>query len=317
MMNSIQEKYQSRLSGILAPGTGCHSSLLSVANTGVIAGINQDRLFSDIRNAVPAGKRTVPDREIDEAIQKAAADHQGNYRPTKKPYRAPYDGQAARQRIITQATISDEVDIWERSPIRLHGEPEDDAALFLFFMFRPDDLVFIGEREEPGIIGKTIRTAGEWIAHFNRGGQSGPLICSNPLTGKEAKRKNGKATFRGDANVKRFRFCIIEFDDLSYKDQLRFWSGVKLPIRALVDSGGKSIHAWIDLKKLAEVTTYDQWVKEIKQRLYEGILIPMGADGTCSNPSRLSRLPGHMRSETKRLQRLLWLSSKGRRINVE
>ena len=105
---------------------------------------------------------------------------------------------------------------------------------------------------------------------------------------------------------------MVEFDDLSREDQIRFWSAVKLPIVALIDTGGKSIHAWVQVSKLATVNTLEQWQENIKIKLYDRILAPLGVDAACSNPSRLSRLPGHLRDGN--YQRLLWLSSEGRPV---
>jgi hypothetical protein len=107
---------------------------------------------------------------------------------------------------------------------------------------------------------------------------------------------------------------MAEFDGLCREDQIRFWSAVKLPIVALIDSGGKSIHAWLDVQKLAKVETPEQWQSEIKGRLYDRILTPLGVDSACSNPARLSRLPGYFRSEKQAWQRLLWLSPEGRPV---
>ncbi|HNS91236.1 MAG TPA: hypothetical protein PKJ72_14455, partial [Deltaproteobacteria bacterium] len=111
-----------------------------------------------------------------------------------------------------------------------------------------------------------------------------------------------------------YRYCVVEFDDLSREDQIRFWSSAHLPIVALIDTGGKSIHAWLQVSKLAEVRTLDEWDEQIKVRLYEKLLIPLGVDPQCKNASRLSRLPGHFREEKNSMQRLLWLSREGRRL---
>jgi hypothetical protein len=83
---------------------------------------------------------------------------------------------------------------------------------------------------------------------------------------------------------------------------------------ALIDSAGKSIHAWLDVQKLAPVSTSEEWEKNIKNRLYDRLLTPLGVDGACSNPARLLRLPGHFREEKGKYQRLLWLSPEGRPI---
>jgi hypothetical protein len=102
---------------------------------------------------------------------------------------------------------------------------------------------------------------------------------------------------------------------MSREDQIKFWAAVKLPVCALIDSGGKSIHGWIDVQRLVNVDSPERWETEIKQRLYDRILKPMGVDGACSNPARLSRLPGHHRTEKEARQRILWLSAEGKTVN--
>lgn len=190
-----------------------------------------------------------------------------------------------------------------------------DAALFLQSLFNPTDYVFIGDRHEPGIIGKTIRPVSKWLDHLDNGGETAPFIGINPFTGLPAPKESGDGeTYRGNNNVSEYRYCMGEFDNLPREDQIRFWTAIKLPIVALIDSGGKSIHAWLDVSKLADVKTKAQWETEIEGRLYDRILAPLGVDKACSNPARLSRLPGHFREEKGNYQKLLWLSSWGQPI---
>jgi hypothetical protein len=289
-----------------------------VANRGTLAGIDPQQILSDIRQAIPTGNRRVTDREIADAITKAMADHQGGtFTPRPRPHPVVQDGAAALRRLIGQGTITTEVDLWECSPIRLWSTPPDDPALLIEVLYTPDDLLWIGERHDAGILGDTIRTAGEWITHFHNCGQTAPHIILNPLTGLPTTKKTGDGeTLRGDGNVATFRFCVVEFDTLSREDQIRFWSAVKLPIVALIDSGGKSIHAWLDVARLAEVAMEAHWATQIKGRLYDRILTPLGVDAACSNPARLSRLSGHWRTEKKAYQRLLWLAPEGRPVHV-
>ena len=308
-------RYQDALRNIPSPGCGCHPFLLAVADYGVMSELSADRIFSDVRAAIPTGARRISDKEITDAIDKALSDHQGGTF-TARPRPAPIvqNGAAARQRIIDSAKISDEADLWEASPLRLWDEPKNDAALLLETLYEPTDWIFIGDRVQPGIIGETIQTVADRITFLQDGGKTGPHIIPNPLTGEEGMTKEGKPSFRCDATVRAPRYCLGEFDNLSREDQIRFWSAIKLPIVALIDSGGKSIHAWIDVQKLAPVTTSVQWAAEIKGRLYDQILTPLGVDAACSNPARLSRLPGHYREEKGAWQRLLWLSAEGRPI---
>jgi hypothetical protein len=309
------DKYRSKCSNPTPPGDGYHGWVMSTANLGVLAGLSPEQIESDLRQANPQRARQRP-QEIPEAIRKALAEcgTGGTYRPAPRPEPVVKDGAAARQRIIDQGKITTDADLWESSPIRLLN-PKADPVLLLETLFAPTDLIWIGDRIEPGILGQTIRSAGQWITHFRNGGKPDPHIIPNPLNGLPAPTKTGdRQTLRGDSNVLEFRFCVVEFDDLSRADQIRFWSAVKLPIAVLIDSGGKSIHAWLEVSKLAKVTTLGDWQSSIKARLYQSILEPLGVDPQCSNPARLSRLPGHFREEKSARQSLLWLSREGRQI---
>ncbi len=318
--SQLEHRYTEALRSLPAPGLGlgCHGALLGIANLGIMAGKDPVKIQDDIWRSIPSGGRRVKDKEITDAINKALSDNQGGtFTPKMKPKPIVENGRAALMRIIEQSSISDDVELWEASPIRIHCLPEETAALLLSALFAPDDLVWIGERHQPGILGETIRTATEWIEFIESGDRPGPHIIINPLTGTPAPLKSGNGeTMRGDGNVDAYRNCLVEFDCLSREEQIRFWSSARLPIKALIDSGGKSIHAWLDVQKLAkDISTPEQWQSIVKNRLYDQLLTPMGVDTACSNPARLSRLPGYFRQEKETMQRLLWLSEEGRTIH--
>lgn len=293
---------------LLPPGSGYHTDLLRKANYAAILGMEPGEAFTDLRQRTPQGTRRVSDREIRDALRKAYSDlGGGTFVPRPRPKPVVQDGKQALRRLIETAVIHDEVDLWEASPIRLMDEPKYDAELFLEVMFSPEDLLFIGSTYDTNV----IRSRDEWA----KAGCDAPHIIVNPLSGGLAPNKAGNGqTYRGDHNVVAFRHCLVEFDNLSREDQIRFWAAVRLPIKALIDSGGKSIHAWIDVPKLASVTTLEEWDAHIRRGLYDRTLRPLGVDSACSNPSRLSRLPGHYREKTGKYQKILWLSPEGRPI---
>lgn len=184
-------------------------------------------------------------------------------------------------------------------------------------LYEDDDLIFIDESMAPGIMGVNIKTAKQWREHSKTGKKMGPHFCINPLNGIPAPKKTGEGTtLRGDANVKTYRYCLIEFDNLDRESQIRFFSAIKLPIRALIDSGNKSIHALLDVQKLATVGTPEQWQSEIETKLYDQLLKPLGVDSSCKNASRLSRLPEHFRTEKGNYQKILWFSGREGRFIV-
>lgn len=311
---TIQGKYIEKLNSMPAPGQGCHPALLGAANVGALAGIPAEETYASIRASIPRGKRKVSDKEVFDAVSRAYLENGKIILPNGERYRRyipakaePHvqNGKAALQQIIEQSNISDDADLWELSEIRLDWERKDDTVKFLSLMFEPSDMVFIGEREAPGIVNENIRTVEDWIKYFSSGGKTAPFIIVNPLTGKPAPKKTGDGeTYRGDGNIQTFRYCLVEFDNLSREDQIRFWTAARLPFVALVDSGGKSIHAWL---RVQGIQSMEDWQKEIRQELYEQCLIPLGVDSACSNPARLSRLPGHLR-DNGNYQKILWLA---------
>ncbi|MDA1277449.1 MAG: AAA family ATPase, partial [Verrucomicrobia bacterium] len=100
-----------------------------------------------------------------------------------------------------------------------------------------------------------------------------------------------------DADVTSYRHCLLEFDAISQEEQ---WSLIKqsgIPATAVISSGGKSIHAWVnvDAKDRSE---FNERVKLVYEHFAE-----WKPDAKNKNPSRFSRLPGCVRG--KRRQELL------------
>lgn len=304
-------RYRDAVSNLPPPGCGCHTALLSAANYGALAGIAPQQIHNDLRRSIPPGSRKISDREIQDAIRKALADRNGGtFTPRPQPAPVVKDGKAAIQKIIQQCTISTEAELTAASPVSIPTDPSEQQRLFLKTVFRWDDFIFCGDREQLGTV-KTIQPACHWL----KVGAPGPFVIINPLSGYPAPLKSGDGeTYRGDGNVSAYRYAMAEFDGQSREDQIKFWSAVRLPLVALINTGGKSIHAWLDVQKLAVVETSEQWATHIKDRLYLQILTPLGVDAACSNPARLSRMPGYYREEKGAWQRLLWLSAEGRTI---
>jgi hypothetical protein len=177
-------------------------------------------------------------------------------------------------------------------------------------MFDPTDLVFVGDKYQHGT-DQTIQPACLWIEK----GTPGPAIIVNPLSGNPQPKRDGSGdTYRGDRCVQTFRHCLLEFDDLNIEDQVKFWSAIPLPIQAVISTGGKSLHVWVDLSA-EQINTLEAWEKTIEVDLYDKRYIPLGVDKSCKNAAQLSRLPGVLRAETGRWQRLLWLSERGRHVS--
>ena len=310
------DRFAAALSALPCPGgNGYHPRLLGAANIGIRAGIPPAEVAAALRAHTPAGGRRVPDREIADAVSKAALGRSGP--PQRRgaprwripqPTVRPFDAVGFMAARLAEGAVHGEADIWEASPVRLGTTCEQDTLLLLEALYTPGDVLFIGDRYE-----RTVKTVAEWLADFRSGRPIPPHITPNPLTGETATTKDGRPSFRADACVKTFRFAVAEFDGMSLEDQLRFWWAVNLPVCALIDSGGKSLHAWI---RIDGVETAEQWTDLVEGRLFGRWLVPLGCDAACRNEARLSRLPGHFRAEKWRWQRLLYLAPEGKAIHA-
>ncbi len=181
---------------------------------------------------------------------------------------------------------------------------EHQFELFLKACFAPEDIVSIapavlheGEtRAIPEHGGVNVLTRDEWIARTNEkggisrvfSGTAGLYVRINPVALKSS---------GADKDVTRLRHVLVESDKLPKSDQERLLRESGLPIAALIDSGGSSIHAWVrvDAKTREE---YD----ERRQKIWDSVPA-LEIDPQNKNPSRFSRCPGGLRGD--RVQRLL------------
>jgi RecA-family ATPase/DNA-binding MarR family transcriptional regulator len=119
----------------------------------------------------------------------------------------------------------------------------------------------------------------------------GAYVCVNPLTGSK----------RAKSEIAKFRHALIEFDNIPRHHQWQLIQQSKLPCTAVVDSGGKSIHALVKIEA-DNLEEYEVRVQMIMEHFAE-----YGVDTQNCDPSRLSRLPGARREDTGEFQRLLSL----------
>jgi len=309
---SIADKYQEALNRIPPPGAGAHGALLGAANVGIIAGLSDGQIHGDIRRSIPSGVRQIPDKEIQDAIVKARREVSPHtfgapYRPIPLPAPRPeIDGEATRQKWIHAGDGATYADIWELSPFKPDYEPCYRDALAVLSLYNADECLFLGTQ-----YGEAVKPVSVWRQEIEgRQEATMPHIIPNPVTGRQHPGKSGKPSYRCDNAICSFRFVIVEFDTLSKPDQFAFWHTVirrnLLNVALLMDSGGKSLHAWVSINLQNEAV----WDKEVRAKLYgkAGVLTTLGADNHCQNPSRLSRLAGHYREAKTNWQTLLYLN---------
>ena len=190
------------------------------------------------------------------------------------------------------------------------AQPQDPAAqlaAYLKALFRPDEYVgYVTESwEKDGRFlpskGSYTRTAGQLLAELETcGGDMGKVVGDwdpaagawirfNPLDGKGVKNEN----------VTAWRYALVESDKIPVEEQARRIEGLQLPCAALVESGGKSLHAIVHIGA-ADPAEYRRRVECLYEACRKAGLDP---DTQNKNPSRLSRMPGATRGG--KVQRLV------------
>lgn len=178
----------------------------------------------------------------------------------------------------------------------------NELTRYLNALFNPEDKVcivtnsFVDKDGKPKPNGKGItRTASEWLADLEKhkddvcasigdyNKEAGAWIRFNPMDGKGVKNEN----------VAEFRYALIESDDNDLEIQNALIRDMKLPVAALVYSGGKSLHAIVHVDAPG-IEVYKQRVNKLYEKCE---LFGLKVDKQNKNPSRLSRLPGVKRKE--------------------
>jgi hypothetical protein len=307
-------KYDESLANLPPPGglRPCHPHTYAIAIYGVRAGLDGGRIFDDTMAALGASGRDLRlwGNDVLRSVAKAFQT-QSPSRTEKGELntRVPELEEREHQRIAKEfqgllETLpdGDTADFWSRSCPYLSEDREMDGILVLETLYEPDDLLCLC-RNRWSI---EIRTRAEWVEDLLRNGNRYEFFCINPLSGKAHPQAGGCGMSRRcDAAVVRYRYALVEFDVLPIPRQLAFWSVARLPIAALTFSGGKSVHALIDLG--SRVWDRESWRRVVKKELFADFLIPCGADGSTANPSRLSRMAGHLRADKGQIQELLYL----------
>lgn len=206
--------------------------------------------------------------------------------------------------IVTKSVVTAD-DVGEDElpdPSETPADPSSEIEAYLRAVFLPDEHVAYVTDEAANEDGKwrpvgsgySDRTRDELVESLHRypdpsmtfgtaKAEAGAWVRINPMDGEGA----------GDSHVIAYRHALVESDELAPGKQLALIRAMRLPVSAIVTSGGKSVHA------LVRVDARD--IREYRERvraLYEHCARSgFKVDEQNRNPSRLSRLPGFRRGE--------------------
>lgn len=182
--------------------------------------------------------------------------------------------------------------------------PRDQIKRYLNALFSSDDIIAYtvqafeddDEKWKPKGNGTYHHSAGYILEKLSNGvplddifgtinKNAGAWIRFNPLDGEGIT----------DKNVVDFRYALVESDDLPVEKQLAIIRELELPCAAIVNSGGKSIHAIVHI----DASSIDQYKERVKRLSNICKTNGLTLDEQNKNPSRLSRFPGFERGDRK------------------
>ena len=194
-------------------------------------------------------------------------------------------------------------DFWDLSPVRLLDDPADDWRLLLQ-LFEPEDVLWIGGKydscgEDALELKKEscrrhFRPVSDWLRMPNAPEQ---FTCPCAFRSGTHSRCNEAVTHRC--------YLVIESDLLS-KDEMSAvinWCRQFMRLRAIVDTGGKSLHGWFD----APPSEVEAELKIILPNLGRGAEGKPTLDPALFKLAQPCRLPGAWREPGKIRQALLYL----------
>ena len=272
-----------------------------------------DAISGIVDNIIP-GSRPVPLREITDTISNVYGAPIGKVGRSRKAGSAgkkpvPKFDAGTLDRLITGYEDCTEEDLKAASPLRIPDDTAGHWKIAINQIFKPDEYLFIGPSYGTG--DKYVKKVSSWNKIIDRSPAGLPVyphLILNPLSGVEGFCKDGVTmSYRSDSCVAAFRKTVVEFDDMPLWKQIAFWMfmiSINFPVAAVIHSGGKSLHGWVDVS----CRDYSEWQTKVEEELFLETLVPLGADRMCRNPSRMSRLPGHFRRDKGQWQRLLYLN---------
>lgn len=165
------------------------------------------------------------------------------------------------------------------------------AAETLLRLFGPDDLVRV-VRSAMDKDGKWVPAdKGDFISAANLADLIGNgMLNEHPKAGAWIGVNPQKDATGTAAGVACFRHMLMEGDKHSREQQLACIRKTGLPVSAVVDSAGKSLHAWVRL----DADSPEEWRR--RAELVRRVALPLGFDdATMKHPGQMGRLPGAIR----------------------
>ncbi|MCK9315438.1 MAG: hypothetical protein M0Q48_04760 [Verrucomicrobia bacterium] len=227
---------------------------------------------------------------------------------TKKQYKQPTNNSNQNGYYLLAEVIKNVMQkitfdwLWWRSPIVPDSQS---AASILSRLYEPGEKLFVTTNPESWngyILEAGSREALETLQRISIENEKGVCYMPNPITGRLAKNQSGGLSYRCANAACSFKYIAFESDTVKAGDWLKFIVTLPLPIAAIFETGGKSVHTLVKVNA-SSLAEWKKCAEVLKEKLS-----PYGADPAMFQIQQMCRLPGCRRVSERKEQRLLYLN---------
>jgi hypothetical protein len=270
-------------------GDGVHTWLLGQANRCRWSGLAPATTAGVLREASGNCGRSVPEREIDDAVRKAFESDPpvGNRSPRAKGRlhrRPPVWPERDPDRIAAIAASGIGLaDLWHVSPI-WRDDDQNLTEVIIDALFPGDPLLCCGWSKSN--FDTRLRSA--WRGELSRA----QLIVPSPMSAVWGITKDGKPSKHTESNTGPRRWLVIESDQGAIDQQaaVLLHLAQSAPLVLVVHSGGKSLHGWFLVAGQPEE----------KVHKFFRYAHALGADKKLWKPEQFARMPDAQRDNGNR-----------------
>ena len=228
----------------------------------------------------------------------------GSTKPLPPPPPKPKFNPETLKRVAKKVSAIEDVILFlsERSPLKVESQDSASVLRHLYRRGSGEKVILFNVMESQGQFVWDADKSDVTQNHHLPTGENGVWFLPQPVSGEffPNPRLDGKESRRSEESVTAWRYAVLESDEADADDWLRCLVQMPFRIASIYESGGRSIHALVQLDA-ASKADWDRLMLPVKP-----VLITLGADRGALTAVRLSRLPQAMRGE--RCQRLLYLN---------
>ena len=305
--NTKQAKISSWMAKNPCPQTGSrerlvHRAILACANTCAISKVSENEAADLIRQYTANCGRAVTQREINEAISTAYNTDFSGGNPATPPVKiGPFNPDRMAE---CAAKVPFEVTPDWLAEVSPECVLDVTPSQYLDAVFRPEENVAVKvDKLDRGLVYQVGNP--ESAARLNRyvkTNTAGAWYYTNPVDGQYNLKPDGnRGGCYGDDRITDWRYLLLESDHEGFEQH---WLNIVVQLNnvvALYTSGNVSVHALVRVN----ATSKDEFNRIADQ--YKR-LVQVGACEGSLSATRATRLPGVVRGDNGREQRLLYLA---------